>query len=72
MLLLYYITSFVLEPFTSFSMSCDHVEVVTVTCDIILTLTLSPKVRNKWKEKEKLRIKNFKKLKKTKSNIDNK
>ena len=35
MLLLCYMTSFVLEPSITFSMSCDHVTVtiVTVTCD---------------------------------------
>ena len=40
-------TPFVPEPSTTFSVLCDYVKVVTVTCDIMLTLILSPKVRNK-------------------------
>jgi len=51
---------FVLEPSTIFSVSCNHVIVVTVTYDVILTLTLYSKVRNKWKGKEKIRMKNEK------------
>ena len=47
MLLPYYMTLFVLESSTTFSMLYDHMIVVTVTYNIMLTLTLSLKVRNK-------------------------
>ena len=52
MLLLCCITLFVSEPSITFSVSHDCMTAVTVTCDVMLTLTLSLKVRNKWKRKE--------------------
>jgi len=51
-------TSFVSESFMIFFVLYDYVKVVTVICDIMLILTLSSKVRNKWKGKEKIRMKN--------------
>ena len=47
---------FVPEPFMIFSVSYNCVIVVTVIYDVILALTLSFKIRNKWKRKEKMRI----------------
>ena len=44
---------FVPESSITFSVSYDCVTVISVIYNIILTLTLSPKVRNKWKEKGK-------------------
>ena len=40
-------TLFVLEPSITFSMLCDHIAIVTVICDVMLTLTLGPKIKNK-------------------------
>jgi len=51
-------TSFVSESFMIFFVLYDYVKVVTVICDIMLILTLSSKVRNKWKGKGKIRMKN--------------
>jgi len=52
--------SFVSESSITFFVLCDYVTVVTVTCDVMLILTLSSKGRNKWKEKGKMRMKNEK------------
>ena len=38
---------FVSEPSATFPVSCDHVIFMIVTYDIIITLILSPKIRNK-------------------------
>ena len=45
-------TSSILEPSTTFSVSHDYVIVVTVTYNVMLTLTLSSKIRNKWEKNE--------------------
>ena len=58
MLLLYYITSFALDPLMFFFRSYDPV-IMTVICDIILTLVLSSKRKIKEIEnKNKKEIKN--------------
>ena len=45
MLLPCYMMLFVLEPSVTFSVSHDHVTIMTVTCDVTLILTLSLKIR---------------------------
>jgi len=55
MLLLYYMTLFVLGPFISFIMSCDSVT-VTVTYNITLTPSLKSQNKNKIKMRKELKI----------------
>ena len=57
MLLLYYTILFVPKSSIIFSVSCDCIAIVTVICNVTLTLILSPKIRNKWKRKGKIRVK---------------
>ena len=46
-------TLFVLEPSIIFSVLCNYIAIVTVIYDVMLTLTLGPKIKNKSKNKNK-------------------
>ena len=47
MLLSCYMTLFVLEPSIIFSVLCNYIAIVTVIYDVMLTLTLGSKIKNK-------------------------